>query len=65
MGFFVGLLIGIGLGAYLGWSLLKAANTTHVKNVTVKIDKEDLIDLIESDEVVEDLKKQLGFTKDP
>lgn len=58
MSFLFGLIFGIGLGGWLGWEASKKASTYVVKNVTVNLNAYDLIDIIDSEDAVELLKKE-------
>lgn len=55
MSFIFGFIMGGSLCGWLAWELKKDATTTVIKDLTIQIDKEDLISLIESDNEVDKL----------
>jgi len=55
MRFIAGFLIGLAYGLWIKFSFSKRP----INKVTIQCDKEDLIDVIESKEMVDELKKEL------
>lgn len=55
------LIIGFGIGLYVGWDISRKASTTIIKDLIIKFNAQDLIDIQESQEEVDNLKKDLDL----
>lgn len=53
--------MGAGIASYLVWAYIKITSTVIIKDVTIKLDARDLLDLQESEDEIDDLKKELGL----
>lgn len=57
----IGSIIGFCIGLYLGCEIKGDANTTIIRDLTIKLNAQDIIDIQDSENEVDELKKELGL----